>query len=732
MIIYPPLINTITPAFADRKLIVYFQHNPAVDIEAVSGMGALLKDYQGTSNIQQLKTSKEFIDLSAGVAIFNLDYNLSDGQYYKIQIYYIDEFSTEDESVEEYALSTASVARYFINTPKAYIKELIQGNLNTNLANYIGVFERPSLSEPSYSHQFIVYDEAGKIIQDSGLVVGNKNTEIVSTIDPNNGTKKIQQELHQFNFAYDIYGTEIYTIKYIVTTVNGYVVTATYNIINKPLFNSYYTGDLEAFQTCDNVENGAITIKLKYNENNLTNGTFVLWRQKQNSNKWERIGDFKMYQDIKANYSWVDYSVVHGETYIYAISQISTGGIQSKKIISNSITVSFEGMFLSDGEKQLKIAFNPKVSSLKETVQESKIETLGSKYPFFFRNSKIGYKEIPISGLISYLQDENNLFMKDEELGLEGDKIRTINLVDYNFRAERLFKFNVMQWLNNGEPKLFRSAAEGNFIVRLMNISLSPDDKLGRMLHTFSATGYEIEECNLDNLRENNLIKLNQIQYEISSKVLTSILDINSEILSEGLEFGTAEAGKKIMVKNKGKIINLIWDNPVPNLEEKISIGGSELLNPNGRLILSDIDTNNFIFSQGDLEGPSQSSFYLNYEYSISPDINTVVDNYSAAADNSQVTLVSIPVNTTIDEVLPSRPIYQIMTVGVYRDDDIKDDDWTEDEKENKYKIKIDDTIIDFSSQEQFRFYDNVQNITAKGKGLHVDLYAQIQKKEVI
>jgi hypothetical protein len=41
-----------------------------------------------------------------------------------------------------------------------------------------------------------------------------------------------------------------------------------------------------------------------------------------------------------------------------------------------------------------------------------------------------------------------------------------------------------------------------------MNVSLSPlSDGLSRMLHSFSATAYEIDELNLDNLVKYDLIK---------------------------------------------------------------------------------------------------------------------------------------------------------------------------------------------------------------------------------
>jgi hypothetical protein len=66
----------------------------------------------------------------------------------------------------------------------------------------------------------------------------------------------------------------------------------------------------------------------------------------------------------------------------------------------------------------------------------------------------------------------------------------------------------VLEWLNNGQPKLFRSSTEGNYIVRLMNVSLSPNDTLGRMLHTFNASACEIAEYTYKNLSELGLISI--------------------------------------------------------------------------------------------------------------------------------------------------------------------------------------------------------------------------------
>ena len=83
--------------------------------------------------------------------------------------------------------------------------------------------------------------------------------------------------------------------------------------------------------------------------------------------------------------------------------------------VFNPHIADFEDMFLWDGEKQLKIRFNPKVSSFKINRFEQKTDTIGNKFPFIFRNGQVEYKEFPISGLISYHLDNNELFINAKE-----------------------------------------------------------------------------------------------------------------------------------------------------------------------------------------------------------------------------------------------------------------------------------------------------------------------------
>ena len=107
--------------------------------------------------------------------------------------------------------------------------------------------------------------------------------------------------------------------------------------------------------------------------------------------------------------------------------------------------------------------------------------------------------------------DNEELFIPLKDLGLKDIaklerredipiNAKTTDLTSYNIAAERQFKLDVLEWLTNGKPKLFRSPTEGNYIVRLLNTSLTPTDTLGRMIHSFSSTAYEIDDCTYDNL----------------------------------------------------------------------------------------------------------------------------------------------------------------------------------------------------------------------------------------
>lgn len=83
-----------------------------------------------------------------------------------------------------------------------------------------------------------------------------------------------------------------------------------------------------------------------------------------------------------------------------------------------------------------------------------------------------------------------------------------------NWWWERLFREEAIKWLNDGEPKLFRSMTEGNMVVMLMGIQLTPNVQLGRRIYNFSATVYEVADgYSLDVLKDLGIIEI-QNDYE--------------------------------------------------------------------------------------------------------------------------------------------------------------------------------------------------------------------------
>lgn len=195
--------------------------------------------------------------------------------------------------------------------------------------------------------------------------------------------------------------------------------------------------------------------------------------------------------------------------------------IQTEGLIEKSFVPYIEYSSLLDADSLLTLKLNDKISSYKQNTLISKQDTLSSQFPIIMKNGLTNYSEFSLSGLISLHQDNIQSFFKwidnegyyyKNELVIPYDKLEqgnngevlsfNTNLTPKNFYIERIFREKVIEFLSNGQPKVFRSPSEGNKIVILSNISLTPENSLGRMLYNFSATAYEVDEYNLNNLNK--------------------------------------------------------------------------------------------------------------------------------------------------------------------------------------------------------------------------------------
>jgi hypothetical protein len=188
--------------------------------------------------------------------------------------------------------------------------------------------------------------------------------------------------------------------------------------------------------------------------------------------------------------------------------------------IDEPVMLLLDDTYLVYDEQQLRIMYNPQISSYSHVVSDSVITTIGSQFPFVKRNGNMNYRQFNISGLISVQSDPTlSFFTLDEAYGDSmnlfhdyNDKNNITMQNDYNY--ERLFREKVISFLNDGEVKLFRSAQEGNILVRLTNISFTPEQQLGRLLYSFSATATEIADCTIENYNLYDIITTD-LQYAI-------------------------------------------------------------------------------------------------------------------------------------------------------------------------------------------------------------------------
>ena len=622
---YPPLIDGKIPAFVVTSPItqstvinVPYLLNKAVSLSDYTNMAIMIKTV--TTGTVKISTATDNAKINGAntfqrYASFEIpkDGSTTDktiptftpiaGNYYKVQI----AFKNGDKRSP---WSSVGVIKCTAE-PTLSIVSLTPGIDNPNPTLYVGEYTNTDVTEKLYSYCFTIYDENNKVYETSGDLIHNGSTdENISGV----GVKSTVQWQPQKALS----KTKRYGVTLKIETINGYIKqTASYRVKAE----STVDANIPALLLADpDYDNGRVRLSLVKPENleyeKAFTGNFVITRYTKSKNSWNEVCRFNMLSQCPSDVGilWTDYTLEHGEQYLYALQAYNSNKLYSNRqyhVLKSSIAGKylhydefgepyyiigdFEDMFLTDGERQLKIKFDPKVSTFKPTILENKLETIGSKYPFIFRNGNVNYKEFAISGLISHLMDDDELFMQGikppEDSAIRShtpaaagseqskrDFFNTSNagslLTSDNFFRERQFKTAVLDWLTNGQPKLLRSPGEGSYIVQLMNTSLSPNDTLGRMLHSFNSTAYEVAECNFNNLSEFKLLSPSTVENRTMK-----FMEVNLHTVSNaGGTYSPGYSMYHVYITNvtPGTIYNLIFaDAPEKSVSYRIGITGS-------------------------------------------------------------------------------------------------------------------------------------------------------------
>lgn len=572
--IYPPILASTQPAFVpgDYSLgyPIYFTLQNITSFNSIGHIQIRVVDQQSNTSVikttnypdgiiyksrSEIKTKEKTND----VYYVTIDQNSLKqswiiGRCYKIQL----RFGTTDkyDSVANFAAwkkeqinnqtfsewSTVMVIKA-IAQPEIYIENA--GTLKTDVIAskqteasltplFIGGYSDNNSDEPLEKYKFDLYDETGDTL-----------------IESSNWIQGVSGKNYSYRFKTMLTNNESYKVYFSVITRNGYEARTSYDFQAVKVYLEALTGVTMKVDDEDVYcrENGCIKISLT-SKAPLT-GCYVLTRTSEESN-------FQIYEDLKYfNYFeeafnntllLTDFTIESGIKYKYAFQYQNSQGLRSAPLQEegNPIparSVDFEYSYLYRDGVQLRLKYNQKMSSFKHTVLASKQDTLGDQFPHLAKNGYAYYAEFPITGLISFQMDDDQTFFTlgedgyyyNNELVIPKDKFSLStaprgselaprylgidsNITDNNTFIERKFREKVEEFLNDFSYKLYKSPTEGNIIVGLMNISMTPNDSLGRMIFEFSATAYEVLENTFENLNDIGIIEIGSFSNEVSTE----------------------------------------------------------------------------------------------------------------------------------------------------------------------------------------------------------------------
>ena len=536
--LYPPVVDTYMPAFlidsgnTDKDTCkVYFSISSYNSISDIAFAQVTVRNQ--STNLSVLNPSKYpsevmltriyedatvTTDAKYYVKILKTDVednNFIIDEYYKVQIRFTDTTAGEvsldvPQKIDAWLMSNldhfsewssvclirgiSNPTLTITNWDPAETKQIDWSIANTELSGVLS-FADENETEFLKSYRIKLYKTSDhSLLSDSGNLFPN-----------NYNNKNTISYSFKYNFAV---GLEYYfTIEY--TTHNLYIETISYPFQVIPSTNNSYnlllTGVVDK-------EDGGVKLQVRRSSSDtLFSGDIVIRRcsSKENFAFWEDMHTEILSNVHKIDFMWEDYTVESGVWYHYCVQAVLPDKTRGKITQTVSpLMIVLNDVYLTTATRQLKVTFNPNISSLKRNIMDTKIDTIGSPYPFIKRNGDMKYMTIPIGGLISSEMDNNELFTSKEEL--YGEHINWYDNYNnqYDIKEysdvvyEKAFRDKVEEFLEADDIKLFRSPTEGNFLVRLMDVSMSPQTTLGRRLWSFTATAYEIDECTVDNFEK--------------------------------------------------------------------------------------------------------------------------------------------------------------------------------------------------------------------------------------
>lgn len=478
---------------------------------------------------------KYYIEIGLGDLAEGNQFN--PGEYYKVQIRFTSSLEENGTTKNETWFNT-NIANFSewsqvvlvkgIETPRLQLRNFDNQVSEREFAlqdiSLVGsVIFNTQDKEYLKKYRIILYDSSmTEILQDSK----EKYSNIYS--NPNQVYYKIKYNLkHEGN----------YVLKVQLQTNNLYEWEETYAFTMNLV--QYTTLDSSNFHIQAQPDNsgGRIKVRVFSEQKPKQLGMNLIIRRsssKDNFNIWEDVYTFLAKSTEVINLIWYDMTIESGVWYKYSLQQRNLQGFRSNLIIYETpVMCVFQDIFLTTAENQLKIRFNPQVNNYSHVVAESLTQTIGSKYPFIRRNGNVNYRTFSLSGTITHFMDARQNSMHASPLDLYGtnefggkskydqyNNRHNINVYN-NSIYERDFREKVIDFLYKNDVKLYKSSTQGNMLVKLMNISFTPNNTLSRHIYDFTCTVQQIDEFTVDNCDKYNIQNKGQYSNETSVSIIT-------------------------------------------------------------------------------------------------------------------------------------------------------------------------------------------------------------------
>lgn len=231
----------------------------------------------------------------------------------------------------------------------------------------------------------------------------------------------------------------------------------------------------------NNLEGGSIEA------NNVQIEKVRFQRRQWNELEWEDVAEIEYNPSEKMLYEAIDKYVANDFTYQYSIIPI-TSTILGNRVVSDEITTKFEGVFISDKDSNYQLLYDIELSGIENVRASAMFEPQNSRYPI------VAYGNLDYTTF-----DITSTFISAETFDGGGNNI--------NIRMERLGKDNLLRFMKNGKPKIYR---DQNGDLKLVSVVGNPRETPYNNVHGIAKLSFslvEIGDTDSETLKANNMLE---------------------------------------------------------------------------------------------------------------------------------------------------------------------------------------------------------------------------------